>query len=225
MRCGDRFRNSGLVSVCMLSREHEVVLFEAADTSAATLTRMRSKRRATAGDRHGFIVHNPAHLSAADALLRRTSASPLATDHDVFRCKTRQAAWSTTPPSLDALFCQRRNLLSLRFRHAALIRAFIASAPEAAGDRRTTSRRWATHPAGHIKLGAAFPRRTPGADGVRVVVPPPAQILAFLARYLVQFMANHCMLQITGRPDWRVVWWRLPALRRSAACAVAGRTV
>ncbi len=34
---------------------------------------------------------------------------------------------------------------------------------------------------------------------------PPAQILAFPARYLVQFMANHQMLQLNGRPEWRVV--------------------
>ena len=34
---------------------------------------------------------------------------------------------------------------------------------------------------------------------------PPEQILAFPARYLVQFMANHQMLQVSGRPEWRVV--------------------
>ena len=34
---------------------------------------------------------------------------------------------------------------------------------------------------------------------------PPEQILQFPARYLVQFMANHQMLQVSGRPQWRVV--------------------
>ena len=34
---------------------------------------------------------------------------------------------------------------------------------------------------------------------------PAAGILAFPARYLVQFMANHHMLQLAGRPPWRVV--------------------
>jgi uncharacterized protein len=34
---------------------------------------------------------------------------------------------------------------------------------------------------------------------------PPAQILDFPARYLVQFMANHQMLQVNDRPQWRVV--------------------
>lgn len=34
---------------------------------------------------------------------------------------------------------------------------------------------------------------------------PPEQILRFPARYLVQFMANHQMLQVSGRPEWRVV--------------------
>ncbi|MDN5782338.1 MAG: FAD-dependent oxidoreductase, partial [Luteimonas sp.] len=34
---------------------------------------------------------------------------------------------------------------------------------------------------------------------------PAAQILSFPARYLVQFMANHQMLQVSDRPQWRVV--------------------
>jgi predicted NAD/FAD-binding protein len=34
---------------------------------------------------------------------------------------------------------------------------------------------------------------------------PPEQILQFPARYLVQFMANHQMLQVSDRPEWRVV--------------------
>ena len=34
---------------------------------------------------------------------------------------------------------------------------------------------------------------------------PASQILDFPARYLVQFMANHHMLQVKGRPEWRVV--------------------
>ncbi len=34
---------------------------------------------------------------------------------------------------------------------------------------------------------------------------PSAQILAFPAKYLVQFMANHQMLQTSDRPQWRVV--------------------
>ncbi|MBO8044141.1 hypothetical protein J6396_41485, partial [Pseudomonas aeruginosa] len=34
---------------------------------------------------------------------------------------------------------------------------------------------------------------------------PTATVQAFPARYLAQFMANHQMLQMTGRPSWRVV--------------------
>jgi predicted NAD/FAD-binding protein len=34
---------------------------------------------------------------------------------------------------------------------------------------------------------------------------PSAQILHFPAKYLVQFMANHHMLQVDRRPQWRVV--------------------
>jgi predicted NAD/FAD-binding protein len=34
---------------------------------------------------------------------------------------------------------------------------------------------------------------------------PSSRILAFPAKYLVQFMANHQMLQVSDRPQWRVV--------------------
>src|SRR3546814_15787486 len=34
---------------------------------------------------------------------------------------------------------------------------------------------------------------------------PASAILRFPARYLVRFMANHHMLQLGGRPPWRVV--------------------
>jgi predicted NAD/FAD-binding protein len=34
---------------------------------------------------------------------------------------------------------------------------------------------------------------------------PEQSVLAFPAKYLVQFMANHQMLQVSGRPEWRVV--------------------
>jgi predicted NAD/FAD-binding protein len=34
---------------------------------------------------------------------------------------------------------------------------------------------------------------------------PSAAVLGFPARYLVQFMANHQMLSLSGRPEWRVV--------------------
>jgi predicted NAD/FAD-binding protein len=34
---------------------------------------------------------------------------------------------------------------------------------------------------------------------------PSSRILSFPAKYLLQFMANHQMLQVEGRPQWRVV--------------------
>ena len=34
---------------------------------------------------------------------------------------------------------------------------------------------------------------------------PTEGVLGFPAKYLVQFMANHHMLQLSGRPQWRVV--------------------
>ncbi len=50
----------------------------------------------------------------------------------------------------------------------------------------------------------------------------PRRSCSFPARYLVQFMANHQMLQVSGRPQWRVVQGGSSTLR-ARRCARAGR--
>ena len=57
------------------------------------------------------------------------------------------------------------------------------------------------------------------------VVGAGGAVLEFPARYLVRFMANHQMLQLRGRPAWRVVRGGsasyVRALRRAGVCRSA----
>ena len=106
--------------------------------------------------------------------------------------------------TLDTLFCQRRNLLSPRF--LGMVRdlmRFYREAPAllASQDPGPTLGDYLEQ----HRYGSAFrsDHLIPMASALWSA--PAARILDFPARYLVQFMANHQMLQVSQRPEWRVV--------------------
>jgi len=106
--------------------------------------------------------------------------------------------------SLNTLFCQRRNLVSVRF--LGMIRdllRFYRQAPrllEGADAGPTLGEYLAQH-----NYGAAFrdDHIVPMASALWSAA--SNRILQFPARYLVQFMANHQMLTVSGRTPWQVV--------------------
>jgi predicted NAD/FAD-binding protein len=106
--------------------------------------------------------------------------------------------------SLDTLFCQRRNLVSPRFwgMLADLVR-FYRSAPALLDVEGPGPTLGEYLDAG--RYGAMFRDLHLVPMASALWSSPAAGVLAFPARYLVQFMANHHMLQLTGRPEWRVV--------------------
>lgn len=195
---------SGLASAWLLSRQHEVVLFEAADyLGGHTHTHtIESHGRRHAIDT-GFIVHNPAHYPLLTQFFAELGVASQSTTMS-FSVQNAASGLEYNATSLDALFCQRRNVVSPRF--LGMLRdlvCFYRTAPRLLAtddDTQTLGDYLVAH-----DLGAAFrdEHLVPMASALWSL--PPAQILAFPARYLVQFMANHCMLQIAGRPDWRVV--------------------
>jgi predicted NAD/FAD-binding protein len=106
--------------------------------------------------------------------------------------------------NLDTLFCQRRNLLSPRF--LGMIRdlmRFYREAPallEGPGEGPTLGQ--------YLErggYGAAFRDEHLVPMASALWSSPSVAVLGFPAHYLVQFMANHQMLSLSGRPEWRVV--------------------
>jgi predicted NAD/FAD-binding protein len=102
------------------------------------------------------------------------------------------------------LFCQRRNLASPRFWGMLRdLARFYREAPALLDD---------DHPGPSLGeyldangYGAAFRDQHLVPMASALWSSPEQSVLAFPAKYLVQFMANHHMLQLTGRPEWRVV--------------------
>ena len=195
---------AGLASAWLLSRRYEVTLYEANDyLGGHTHTHdIEMDGRHYAVDT-GFIVHNPVHYPLLTQLLDELGVASQATTMS-FSVHNAANGLEYNASSLDGLFCQRRNLLSPRF--IGMVRdlfRFYRGAPALLDgpDSGPTLGNWlAQH-----RYGAAFRDEHLVPMASALWSSPPEQILAFPARYLAQFMANHQMLQVTGRPEWRVV--------------------
>lgn len=195
---------AGLASAWLLSQAHEVVLFEANDyLGGHTHTHAVEQAGRSYRVDTGFIVHNPAHYPLLTLLFDTlgVATQPTTMSFSVHSARTGLEYNATT---LDTLFCQRRNLLSPRF--LGMVRdlfRFYRQAPSLlVGDGPGPGIGDWLDANGY---GAAFrdDHLVPMASALWSS--PPEQILRFPARYLVQFMANHQMLQVSGRPEWRVV--------------------
>ncbi|WP_287597268.1 FAD-dependent oxidoreductase [Thermomonas sp.] len=195
---------AGLASAWLLSPAHEVVLFEANDyLGGHTHTHAVEQAGRSYQVDTGFIVHNPAHYPLLTRLFHTLGVATQPTTMS-FSVHSERSGLEYNATSLDALFCQRRNLLSPRF--LGMVRdlfRFYRQAPSLlVGDGPGPGIGDWLDANGY---GAAFrdDHLVPMASALWSS--PPEQVLRFPARYLVQFMANHQMLQVSGRPEWRVV--------------------
>jgi len=195
---------SGLSAAWLLSRRHDVVLYEANDyLGGHTDThRVEVDGRAFNVDT-GFIVHNPVHYPLLTRLFDELGVASQPTTMS-FSVQDAGTGLEYNATSLDALFCQRRNLVSPRFWRLLhdLVR-FYRAAPallETAGPGPTLGDYLQAN-----GYGDAFRDQHLVPLASALWSSPAAGILGFPAKYMVRFMANHHMLRLTGRPEWRVV--------------------
>lgn len=195
---------AGLASAWLLSRRHDVTLYEANDYLGG---HVHTHDIALGGRLYavdtGFIVYNPAHYPLLTRLFAELGVASQPTTMS-FAVHDEASGLEYNASSLDTLFCQRRNLLSPRFLGMVrdLLR-FYREAPallEGTDAGPTLGEYLAAH-----RYGAAFRDEHLVPMASALWSSPPGQILAFPARHLVQFMANHQMLQVAARPQWRVV--------------------
>ena len=195
---------SGLAAAWLLSRAHEVTLFESEDYLGG---HTHTHDVVLAGHRYavdsGFIVYSPKHYPLLTRLFAELGVGSQPTSMS-FSVRNEASGLEYNAGSLDGLFCQRQNLLSPRF--LGMVRDLLRFYREAPALLR--------HPGRGPTLGEYLRARGYGAAfRDEHLIPmasalwssPPARILEFPARYLVKFMAHHQMLGVTGRPLWRVV--------------------
>lgn len=195
---------SGLMSAWLLSRHNDVSLFEANDYFGGhTHTHDVSQGNVNYRVDSGFIVYNAPHYPLLTRLFEELNLAWQATTMS-FSVSDEASGLEYNAGSLDGLFCQRRNLLSRPFLGmlADLLR-FYRDAPRlfAIGDANLTLGQYLEQ-AGY---GNAFRdlHLIPMASALWSA--SPGEILEFPVAYLIQFMRNHQMLQLRGRPEWRVL--------------------
>ena len=222
---------SGLASAWLLGREHEVTLFEANDYLGG---HTHTHDVEVGGRSHsvdtGFIVFNPDNYPLLCRMFAELGVESQPTTMS-FAVKNERSGLEYNATDLSGLFCQTRNLISPRF-HGMLrdIVRFYREAPallEDADDGPTLGEYLQAR-----DYGAAFcdDHLVPMASALWSS--PSVQVPQFPAKHLVRFMANHHMLRLRGRPQWRVVRGGsqryIDALRLSwhvrarTACAVHG---
>jgi uncharacterized protein len=200
---------AGLASAWLLSQQkasapHDVVLFEANDyLGGHTHTHdIELQGRQYAVD-SGFIVHNPAHYPLLSALFSELGVESQPTTMS-FSVRNEASGLEYNATNLDGLFCQRRNLVAPRFW--GMLRdlfRFYREAPallSLPGEGPTLGDYLAQN-----AYGTMFRDEHLVPMASALWSSPSARILSFPAKYLLQFMANHQMLQASDRPQWRVV--------------------
>jgi predicted NAD/FAD-binding protein len=195
---------AGLASAWLLSTRHEVTLFEANDYLGG---HTHTHDVAQDGQRYaidtGFIVHNRVHYPLLTRLFEQLGVRSIATTMS-FSVRNAATGLEYGTRGLNALFCQRRNLLSPRFHGMLLdLFRFYREAPRLL-DAPDATASLGDYLAEH-RYGAAFRDEHLLPMACALWSSSATQMLSFPVRYLVQFMANHQMLQLNDRPEWRVV--------------------
>ncbi|MFN3746376.1 MAG: NAD(P)/FAD-dependent oxidoreductase [Hyphomicrobiaceae bacterium] len=196
---------SGLSAAWLLSRRHEVTLMEAeARPGGHSHTFDVSAHGRTIPVDTGFIVYNPESYPNLVALFDRLSVPTTSTNMS-FAVSMSGGAYEYAGSGVHTLFGQARNLIrpahwrmvldTLRFfREAPELLAADAAASETLGaylSRRGYSSSFVTR---HIAPMAAAIWSTPAV-----------KVLDFPAAAFVRFFANHGLLRLKGRPQWRTV--------------------
>ncbi len=195
---------SGLLAAYLLSDEHKITVFEAADyIGGHTHTVEAQKDGVTYAVDTGFIVYNDWTYPNFIKLLRRlnVAAQPSEMSFSV-RCEKTGLEYNGT--SLNALFAQRRNLFRPSFHR--MIRDILRFGRESKELLRTGS--------DDTTLGAYLLTNRYSREFINHYIVPmgaaiwsadPMQMLDFPARYFVEFFTNHGMLSVNERPQWRTV--------------------
>lgn len=195
---------AGLASAWLLSREHDVTLFEAdAYLGGHVHTHdIELQGRHYAVDT-GFIVFNRVHYPLLTRLFAELGVASQPTMMD-FSVRNEASGLEYRAGSLDGLFCQRRNLLSPRF--LGMVRDLLRFYREAPTllDSRDEGPTLGEYLA-RERYGAAFRDEHLVPMASALWSSPSRQVLMFPARHLVRFMSQHQMLQVEGRPQWQVL--------------------
>ncbi len=194
---------SGLVAAYLLSRNHEVTVFEANDyVGGHTVTkRVESAGTSLAVDA-GFIVYNEASYPNFVRLLDQlgVESQPTSMSFSV-RCDRTGLEYAGT--NLNTLFAQRSNLLRPRYFHFVreILRFNKAAKKALSNNLRGTLRDFLA--ANDLSPSLAELYVIPLTAAIWSTEPQRA--LETPARFILRFLDNHRLLGTIGYHTWRVI--------------------
>ncbi len=195
---------SGISAAWALSSKHNVVLFER-DSRLGGHTHTHTLEMAGKTYRidSGFIVHNPENYPLFSDFLNTLGVATKATEMS-FAVHNQGTGLYYNAHSLKTLFCQKRNLISPKF-YAMLadIKRFYTQCPALLNI--TEDGPSLAEYLSQNNYGDYFIHNHLIPMASALWSSPSQAILEFPAKYLVAFMRNHHMLQMTNRPVWRVL--------------------
>ncbi len=195
---------SGLVTAYLLSRRHEVTVFEAGAYAGGHTNTVRVD---TEDQTHwvdtGFIVFNDRNYPNFERLLRRLGVATQRSDMS-FGVSDEAGDFEYSSGSVNGLFAKRAHLATPWFHRmvADLVR-FNREAPEllrSEGDGPSLG--WWLE---ERRYSRPFVDRLILPQAAAVWSADPHQMWNFPARFLVEFFDNHGMLGFRDRPRWHTV--------------------
>jgi len=195
---------SGLAAAWLLSRDHEVVLFEReARLGGHTHTHKVAMGGSTYAVDTGFIVYNEENYPLLARLFKELGVSTQPTNMS-FSVQDARNGLEYNAGSFGNLLAHPRNLLDPKFlKMLSEIKRFYKEAPrllETEGAGPTLGNYLAAQ-----KYSPMFieDHLIPMVSALWSA--PATQVMNFPGKYLIRFMRNHRMLQVNGRPQWRTV--------------------
>ncbi len=196
---------SGLSAAWLLSRHHDVTVFERAERLGghSNTVEVRTDRGAVPVDT-GFIVYNEKTYPNLVALFRELDVATEASEMS-FAVSLRNGALEYGGSTLTTLFAQKRNLLRPRFWSMLLdLRRFYRDAPSDIFALDPVTATLGDYLTGQ-KFGAAFRDDHLLPMAAAIWSAPAQSMLDYPAAAFIRFHDNHGLLKISDRPVWRTV--------------------
>ena len=197
---------SGCLSARLLSTRHDVTLFESSDYPgghAQTVSLDVDGRRLNVDT--AFMVYNQRTYPNFCRLLNMLGVASQPTDMSFsVRCSRRGLEYQGS--SLNGLFAQRANLFRPSFhRMLTDILQFNARARSDLRNDAVPDDQSAGDYLDQCRLGRGFRDLYLAPMAAAIWSCDPASVERFPARFLIGFLANHGLLQIRDRPQWRTI--------------------
>ncbi|MDY6922123.1 MAG: FAD-dependent oxidoreductase [Pseudomonadota bacterium] len=197
---------SGLTSAYLLQSRYNVTLFEEQDyLGGHTNTEMITMDGKVYPVNTGFIVFNDWTYPNFIRLMQHLGVATEASDMS-FSVRCDRSGLEYNGANLNRLFCQRKNLVNLRFWR--MIKDIMRFNQEA-----TTAYRQGDLDSG-VTLGEYLRQNDYSSEFSRYYIIPmgaaiwsasEADMMQFPAAFFVRFFHHHGLLSIDDRPQWRVI--------------------